>query len=421
MKKVMSLCLVALMMFSLMGFTSVEKSYLEDSKKIWEWKGTEDNVVIHFSAKDPKGESLKLEIQADAKSDMKNMITFMQLNLKSVEVPKDFPAIPEKIQMYTKGADIYLDRDSFKELMKATSKKDLDIKEDFVMIKSDSPMTIDSKVMKEMMDYLYQMDLGIDSGLTKDGNKYSLTMDSDKMIDLFDAYMKYTIQNIDKFPKSFLAKTTMKPITKEEQAKALEEYNKFSEPMIKQAKEMIKGSSFSQTTTISDDKVESNSKINLKFQGGEFVVDINTTSKKSDSVVISLPTSVKTYTSTELSQLMMPEQPTVVTPEQPKIEAPVQTQPEKPAVVAQPSATVKQPVVSVQPNGKYLVPSTSEKGTLRIKMEDGKMQFNVEDLNRFFSGQIYWLEDYVSAHDLVKFGINANWNPATHAVDLTAL
>ncbi|NLM04908.1 MAG: hypothetical protein GX214_07805, partial [Clostridiales bacterium] len=49
----------------------------------------------------------------------------------------------------------------------------------------------------EILAFVENMDLGIDLGMVQEGNTYTLELDSDQMIDLLDAYMRYIITNID--------------------------------------------------------------------------------------------------------------------------------------------------------------------------------------------------------------------------------
>lgn len=397
MKKVLCFLMVSIMMFAMMGFTPAEEAYLKESKAVMEWKATEGSSTMDLEIKAPDGEVMKYEVQMKSKGNMEQMLTYIELSVKGVDLPKEAPVFPEKIQLYTKGADLYIDKASMKSLFKAMRGQDLAVNEDFVLLKSDANMVMDYKSLKEIMDYFYTMDLGVDTGLEREGNRYTLNMDSDKMIDLMDAYIKYVLRNFDKMPKAlFPMGVGEQPQPTAEEMKVLyDEYVKTSAAFIEQAKEALKGSTLWQTTTVRTDQVTSEGKLSIKVLGGEITLRSQSVSRERDFVNIKLPTSVKEFSSADMADMLTIQ--------------PVETGAEATAEAV--------PMLSVKLDGSYVL-ADGTTGKLTVENVEGKLLYNANEIKEILGTDLQVDSEYVDAETLRSAGFDVSWNAETKSVEI---
>ena len=78
-----------------------------------------------------------------SKGIMKDMVTYIEVNTEAIE---NSPAIPQ-IKMYTKGADLYINKEAFLAFVKLSSQKDIEIAEDFVKITNEQNVEISASLM----------------------------------------------------------------------------------------------------------------------------------------------------------------------------------------------------------------------------------------------------------------------------------
>lgn len=416
MKKVWSLLIVCLMMFSMMAFSPQEQAYIKDVKGLLDWRGSESAGSINLSIKAPDGKAMNFDIRYTGKNDMHRIRSYMKMDIKMSGNMENLPAIPGTIQMYTQGSDLYVDRNSFKTLVKAVSQNDPSVNEEFVKIQSDAQVNVDKQIVREMMDFIYTMDLGVDTGLVKKGNQYTLMMDSDKMVDLLNAYIKYVLTNMDKFPKGLILTQQMPAMTAEEKEKILKEYDTTASKMIEELKKSIKGSSYTSKVTMGDEKVDSEGKLVLNIQGAQIVVTMNGYSQRTDDVDVVLPKMVKTFTSGEFSELMMPKMIPVKAEEVkqavPEEEPKKEEKPEKEEVPATQGS-----YLSIKIDGTYKTYPENSEGSIRVKNENARLFFHVEDLNKLLDGKITSSQEYIAARDLAQFDIKIKWNPSRRSID----
>lgn len=403
MKKTMYLILVSMMVLLMMGATSAEKAYLDATKAVWEWKGAEAQSEFTIDIKLSSEETLKYSGALKTKSDMESLTTYIELNLKAVQVPEPVPPIPSSIRMYTKGSDLYLDKKTMNAFIEMIGGQKLDIPEEFILIKSDAPMDLNKKMMGDLFNYFYTMELGIDTGLQKDGNRFTVSMNADKIIDIADAYIKYTLKNADKLFGIMAMSPEDMVMSEEEKMELLKQYEESVKPMLPELKKLFAGSSYMMDTTISEGKVNAEEKLVIKAEGFEAVIRTKTSSKQADQVNIKLPASVKAYTAQQLGQIIAPKIPV------PTMEAENTMEVEAEEI----------PVLSVKLDGSYLIPPAAEvSGKIRIEKKNGRMFFSVEDLNKVLEEDMKYEKEFIGAAELLeKFGISAKWNNETRTVD----
>lgn len=119
MKRLSLIMAVLMIMLSTMGFTSVEKAYWEENKKIMQWEGVESDQDLSLNFKTTDGFSINYKMDIKSKGIMKDMVTYIEVNTEALE---NSPAIPQ-IKMYTKGADLYINKEAFLAFVKLSSQK----------------------------------------------------------------------------------------------------------------------------------------------------------------------------------------------------------------------------------------------------------------------------------------------------------
>ncbi len=383
MKKLSIIMLVLMVMMTTMGLTSVEKAYFEESKKMIEWGGIESDQDISFNFKTTDGFSINYKVDMKSKGIMKDMLTYVEINAQALE---NSPAIPQ-IKLYTKGLDIYINKEAFVAFVKMASQKDIAITEDFVKISSEGNMQITVSLVKDMMKFIEEMDLGIDTGMVKDGNKYTLNLDSDKMVDWLDAYMRYIINNIDKVPTTAMIDPNFK-ITDAEKKEVLAQYDAFVASYKDNVKGLIKGSTYYQVDTFEETKYSQEAVLDVKSPLINGKLEMKSVSNKVGDLKIDLPTSVKSYTQQELNEIMMPEMPPMP--------------------------------LSISLDGSYMYYKGYEfkEGKIEIKNVNGATYLNVSQLSNVLSTTIETKDEYIRTVDLAKLGFDVQWNAETKTIEI---
>ncbi|MDO4721302.1 MAG: hypothetical protein Q4A78_11615 [Peptostreptococcaceae bacterium] len=401
MKKTMYLILVSMMAFLMMGATSAEKAYLDATKSVLEWKGAEGKSEFTVDVKLSPELDIKYSGDLKTKSDMESLTTYIELNMKAVQAPEPVPPFPSSIRMYTKGADLYVEKKTMNSFIEVVGGQKLDIPEEFILIKSDVPMDLNKKMMGDLFHYFYTMELGVDTGLQKDGNRFTVSMNADKIVDIADAYIKYTLKNADKLMGLMAMSPKDMVVSEEEKMEALKQYEEFVRPMLPEIKKMFAGSSYMMDTTISEGKASAEEKLVIKAEGVEAVIRTKSASNRADHVNVKLPTSVKAYTAQQLAEMIAPKIPV-------------------PTLEAEETAEAEEiPILSVKLDGSYLIPPATEvSGKIRIEKKNGRMFFSVEDLNKLLGEEMEYEKEFIGAAELLeKFGISAIWNNETRTVD----
>lgn len=382
MKKLSLIMAVLMIMLSTMGFTSVEKAYWEENKKIMQWEGVESDQDLSLNFKTTDGFSINYKMDIKSKGIMKDMVTYIEVNTEALE---NSPAIPQ-IKMYTKGADLYINKEAFLAFVKLSSQKDIEIAEDFVKITNEQNVEISASLMDEIMKFVEEIDLGMDMGMVQDGNKYTLNLDSDKMIDLLDAYMRYIFNNMDKLPSSLMPADFK--MTEEEKQEMLAMYDAFVTPYKDTAKAAIKGSTYYQVDTFEESKYSQEAVLDIKTPMGNGKLAMNSVSNKVSDLKISLPASVKVVNQEELNEMMMPE------------------------MLPMP--------LSISLDGSYVNFKGNDftEGKIEIKNVNGATYLNVNQLSELLSTIIETKEDYIRTTDLANLGFDVQWNAESKTIDI---
>jgi len=253
-----------------------------------------------------------------------------------------------------------------------------------------SPVDMNSEILKELLGFIEDIELDVDLGMVQEGRTYTLELDSDKLIDLLDSYMRYVIANLNNMPTSFMP-ADMK-ISEEEIEQALMMYDQMVTPYIQVAKEMIKGSNYAQVTVFEDSAYTEEAALNIVSPFVNAQMTINSSAKEVQSLDLSLPTSVKVMTEEDLNSLIMPG-----------------------------GELTSGNYLMIGLDGQYMHITPSQEvvtGKLSIKNEGGFTFVNVNEISGLLGVIIETNEEYIRTSELTELGFTVNWNSENRAIEI---
>lgn len=349
-KKLTSLVLSGAMVLGMAFFApskadEVSKSYFDDMKSIATWSKDDSkvdlNLKLDLTALGDAYKEFSTNYNLKLNSTMDTDANIGKLNTKFSSSVTDSLGIPEVTLFFDKN-DLYVNKDVFN-LFMYSSGYNKTTNKDFVKMSFDkafaNAMGVDTDFYKEILEqnaskeisekmynYLSKIDLGIDFGLVKNGNTYKINWNSDKIVDVTNAYVKFIFKNPDFFLKMYKEvfgidiiaemKKTDSTMTEAKFKKslndALVEWTKEVEPMLPKVKKIIAGSSI--TLEENFGKEEYTQKFNFKlavdlarvsevFEGEKYTkpmvvsatLSSNAVSKKMDKLDLTLPTNVESF------------------------------------------------------------------------------------------------------------------------------
>ena len=349
-KKLASLVLSGAMVFGMAFFTpskadEVSNSYFDAVKSVSEWNKVDSKVDL----------DLKLDLNALG-GEFKEVSTNYNFKLDSIfdtdamfgKVKAKFTSpvladrpLPE-VTMFVDKKDFYVNKDIFNMYMLALG-SDKKTNKDFVKMTFDkalaSSMGVDANyynnimeknaskaTTRKVLDFFGKIDIGMDTGLTKDGDTYKLSWNADKMVDVTNAYVKYVFKNpesivnmykeiygIDIIAEMKKSDSTMTEAKfKKSMNEASVQWTKEIEPMLLKFKKLLAGSSL--TLEENFGKEDYTQKFNLKIavdlnryaeiaDGTKYTkplvvsatLNANSISKKLEKLDLTLPTSVENF------------------------------------------------------------------------------------------------------------------------------
>ena len=349
-KKLASLVLSGAMVFGMAFFTpskadEVSNSYFDAVKSVSEWNKVDSKVDL----------DLKLDLNALG-GEFKEISTNYNFKLDSIfdtdamfgKVKAKFTSpvladrpLPE-VTMFVDKKDFYVNKDIFNMYMLALG-SDKKTNKDFVKMTFDkalaSSMGVDANyynnimeknaskaTTRKVLDFFGKIDIGMDTGLTKDGDTYKLSWNADKMVDVTNAYVKYVFKNpesivnmykeiygIDIIAEMKKSDSTMTEAKfKKSMNEASVQWTKEIEPMLPKFKKLLAGSSL--TLEENFGKEDYTQKFNLKIavdlnryaeiaDGTKYTkplvvsatLNANSISKKLEKLDLTLPTSVENF------------------------------------------------------------------------------------------------------------------------------
>lgn len=381
MKKIALVMSLVMMIFTFSGFTTAEKAYLEETKKLYDWEAIESQQDISFELTVPGQIAVSYDMDISSEASMEDFTTYIEIDTQAKGLSPKIPAI----KMYTKGADLYINTSAFVAFAKMAGIESdkLAFTEEYVMLKSEQQVEVDQNMIKELYSFMEQLDPGVDTGLVQDGNKFTVEMDSDKMVDLLDAYILAVIENIDKLPEAFMQ--GQPTVSESDKQEALEMYTAFVAPYKQIIKDSIKGSTYSEVTVFEEDKYTQSASFDLKTPQGDAKLQMDSVSNRKDEADITLPTSVKVLTQSEFNALVMPSK-----------------------------------TASVKLDGSYVMYDANgmSSGTIGIKNINGETYLKTADLSTAFSAILETNDEFVRTTMLGTYGFQVEWNAADRTIDI---
>ena len=391
MKRVLLITLLVILMLATVGFTSEGASYWEDMKEIYEWSAIEGKSEAELDISIPSMNiDYHYKIDVNSQSNFDDFSSYSKIEIKDVQGELDIPVI----EMYTYGSDIYINKEAVLALLAATgAADDLVIEDEYVVLESgQKDIDIDFRnVLNEMIEFIDKIDLGMDLGMEKEGNTYTLTLESDELLDLLDAYMRYILENIDQLPNSLVQGQEIE-LTEEEKQQALKEYDAFVDQYKDMAKMFIKGSKFYMEGTFGEDKYTENSRLEIKVMDmGELNMNVASTSSKLEKADFELPTSVMRITAEELAELIMSR------------------------IGIDTGAKVY-----ISLDGTYVKfdGSDIEEGRIPLQIIDNLAYITIEDAEKLFDVELEGLADLFHMRELDAFGFRVDWNEESKVIEV---
>lgn len=390
MRKILLVMLLVISMLAMVGFTSVEASYWEEMKEIYEWNAMEGESETELDISIPGMDiDCQYKIYVNSQSNFDDFSSYSEIKVEDVQGQLNIPVI----EMYTYGSDLYINKEAVLSFLSAIGMADgVEIEEEYIMLESgQNDIDIDSNMLNDVIEFIDKMDLGVDFNMEKEGNTYTLTLESDELIDLLDAYMRYIIENIDQLPDSLTQGQEIE-ITEEEKQKALEEYSAFVDEYKDLARSFIKGSKFYMQSTFEEGKYSENSQLDVKTPMGELNMNAVSTTFKSETSGFELPTSVMKITAEELEQLIMDK------------------------IGGDTSVGLK---AIIKLDGTYIkIGPGLEEGQISLKVEDGKSYITVEDAEKLLGIKLEDIEDPFYVRQLDNYGFRVEWNEETRMIEI---
>lgn len=377
MKKVSLIMLLVVSLLAMVGFTSVEASYWAQMKEMYEWNAMEgtSEADIKLSIPNMNGE---YKVYTTSQSNLKDFSSYSEIKVEGVQGIK-FPTI----KMYTNGGDIYINKAAAAPFLSVLG---VDLKEDYILLESGQGVDLNTNILNDSIKFIEEMDLGIDLGMKQDGNTYSLTLDSGKLVDLLDAYMIYSLENADKLPNA--QEVTISEAEKQE---ALKAYNEFVGAYKDMAKLLIAGSKYNQQVTFGADKYNEDSQLVINTPVGNISVNTVAATSKLDAPTFKLPTSVKRISAEELEVLMAP------------VEA---------------FAGGAKAIFRLDGSYVKLSGTTFEVGSIPMKVVDGKAYIRTQEASKIFNTSLSGLDSSFHIRELNGYGLNVKWNDAARTIEV---
>lgn len=390
MKKTGIIMLLVISMLTMVGFAPVETSYWEDIKVMYEWDGIKGESEMEIKLVTPEMNK-EYKVHMISESNLKDFSTYSEIHIEDVKDGNNIPAI----KMYTSGSNIYFNKEAVNSLLSLMGLGEvLQIEEEYLMLQgSQEAVELNANILNDAIKLIEDMDLNIDLGMVKEGDTYTLTLDSDKLIDLLDEYMRYIFENIDQLPNSFMPQEIV--ITEEEKQEALEQYNAFVTLYKDMAKEFVAGSKYHQESTFTDEEYKENLELDIKTPMGELYIKNLSTTVKLDSANIQFPESVMVITEEDLNNMIMSQF-------MPSVEGNTGLK----AIIELDGSYIKL--------GEYDL----EEGTISLKVEEDKSYITAEDAFKVLDIELENIEEYFHIRELDNYGFYVHWNEDTKSIEI---
>lgn len=307
MKRVIVALVLVLAMFSTTVASAAPETpageYWADLKAMYdEWTAMEGESDMKITITVPEEEPMVFDVNITSIGNMEDMSTSVEILVTTEDPELQIPAI----HMMTVGSDIYLNTEIIKFFAEKMEMGDMvQIEEDYVMLKGGEGVPeVNKQYLMDILEFVEGMEFDFEFDMTKEGNTYTLNIDSDQLIDLFDAYMLFSLENSAQLME--LSGQEMEiELTEEEIQEALAMYEEVFAPMLETAREAIKGSYYRQVTTITDEEYDEEAELYVTTPMGEILVEMVSFTERLDDYSLELPESVKVYTQEDLTNILI--------------------------------------------------------------------------------------------------------------------
>lgn len=378
------------------GYIPAEASYWEGMKEIYEWDAIEGKSEIDLNIS-MNNLNQQYKVKMYSLSNLEDFSSYMDIQVEDMVGDINIP----NIKMYTHGTDIYINTEAVKTLISNMGiNEPVEIDEEFIMLKNnEGTVQINTNILKDMIKFIEEMELGIELGMTQNGNTYTLELNSDKIVDLLDAYLSYVMNNVDKLPAGMMPEELT--ISEEEKQQAIDTYNNMIAPQIQMLKGFITGSYYKQVTTFDKDLLNEESELYITIPEVEdmnILVKMLSTSKKIDAADIKLPASVKIITEKELNELIMKS-------------------------MANPHTDGKELKVAMDLEGSYFKFDNDnvEEGKIELTVKDGKSYISTKDAESIFGVTIPSDNGSIWIRELENYGYQINWVGEVNMIEVYKL
>ena len=175
MRKILLVMLLVISMLAMVGFTSVEASYWEEMKEIYEMEcyGRESETELDISIPGMDIDC-QYKIYINSQSNLDDFSSYSEIKVEDVQGQLNIPVI----EMYTYGSDLYINKEAVLSFLSAIGMADgVEIEEEYIMLESgQNDIDIDSNMLNDVIELIDKMDLGVDFNMEKEGNTYTLNI-----------------------------------------------------------------------------------------------------------------------------------------------------------------------------------------------------------------------------------------------------
>ena len=274
MKRVLLALVLVLAMFSTTIASAAPETpageYWEDLKAMYdEWTAMEGTSDMKITVTLPEEEPMVFDVNIKSIGNMEDMSASMEMTITTEDPELQIPAI----HMMTVGSDIYLNTEIVKFFADKMEMGDMvQIEEEYVMLQGGEGVPeVNKQYLMDILEFVEEMDFDFEFDMTKEGNTYTLNIDSDQLIDLFDAYMLFSLENSAQLMELSGQEMEME-LTEEEIQEALAMYDEVFAPMLETAREAIKGSYYNQVTTITDEAYDEEAELYVTTPMGDILL-----------------------------------------------------------------------------------------------------------------------------------------------------
>ncbi|MGB5824537.1 MAG: hypothetical protein WBH44_10735 [Proteocatella sp.] len=354
-KKLALLMTMMLMATSLVGCSSEQKSYFDETQKMSKWESTESNVTGKMMVKvampsiveegkeavEPELKYETINVDFDAKGytlletgkELKGLVT---MNLKS---DNEFIDIKD-VKIFIDGDKVYISKNYFEGIITSAGgtipEKVKQMKQEYILMDGSvkNAMMTDEELMasseyQAMTNYIETITspekrddmmvkmskvmeiVDFDVPVTKAGRTYTMQLGSDQILEKALKSMDNIVNNTEEILKIMELQTQLN-ITKEDIASLQKEYNATGKTeaikAFATAKEMIKGSSITSKESFEDDSYSSDMKLVLSVKDTMSAeMTIKQTAKKVAKQEVNVPKIENSIDMNKYMEALMPE------------------------------------------------------------------------------------------------------------------